>query len=156
MTKTKILQPEGIKTLLLGNAAIARGAVEAGVQVVTAYPGTPSSEIVEELISVAEDQGFYAEWSVNEKVAFEAASGAAVVGAPSLCAMKGAGLNVVMDMFMTLPVTGVRGSLVLVVADDPGAHYSSNEQDSRYAALWAGVPCLEPADQHEADRKSVV
>jgi len=140
----------GDRLLLLGNEAIARGAIEAGVEVVASYPGTPSSEIVETLLQVSTGLGFYAEWSVNEKVAFELACGAALTGARSLATMKGAGLNVVMDMFLTLPYTGVRGGLVLVVADDPGAHYSSNEQDSRFAAQWATIPCLEPASHQEA------
>jgi len=140
----------GDRLLLLGNEAIARGAVEAGVKVVAAYPGTPSSEIVETLLEVSSELGFHAEWSVNEKVSFELTAGAALVGARSLVAMKGAGLNVVMDLFLTLPYGGVRGGLVVVVADDPGAHYSSNEQDSRWAAHWAMIPCLEPENHQEA------
>jgi indolepyruvate ferredoxin oxidoreductase alpha subunit len=140
----------GQRLLLLGNDAIARGAIEAGVEVVAAYPGTPSSEVVETLSQVAEDVGFYAEWSVNEKVSFELVAGAALTGARSLAVMKGAGLNVIMDMFLTLPYTGTRGGMVIVVADDPGAHYSSNEQDSRFAARWAGLPCLEPESHQEA------
>jgi indolepyruvate ferredoxin oxidoreductase alpha subunit len=135
---------------LLGNEAIARGAIEAGVEVVASYPGTPSSEIVETLLDVSTELGFYAEWSVNEKVSFELVAGAALTGVRSLATMKGAGLNVIMDMFMTLPYTGTRGGLVLVVADDPGAHYSSNEQDSRFAAQWAMIPCLEPESHQEA------
>ena len=145
-----IMRQAGSRLLLLGNEAIARGAIEAGVRVAAAYPGTPSSEIVETLAEVATEMGFYAEWSVNEKVSFELATGAAVIGARALVAMKGAGLNVIMDMFLTLPYTGTRGGLVVVVADDPGAHYSSNEQDSRFAALWAGLPCLEPEGHQEA------
>jgi indolepyruvate ferredoxin oxidoreductase alpha subunit len=140
----------GDRLLLLGNEAIARGAIEAGVEVVASYPGTPSSEIVETLLDVSTELGFYAEWSVNEKVAFELVCGAALTGARSLATMKGAGLNVVMDMFLTLPYTGTRGGLVVVVADDPGAHYSSNEQDSRFAAQWAMIPCLEPESHQEA------
>jgi indolepyruvate ferredoxin oxidoreductase alpha subunit len=140
----------GDRLLLLGNEAIARGAIEAGVQVVASYPGTPSSEIVETLLDVSTELGFYVEWSVNEKVSFELAAGAALTGTRSLATMKGAGLNVIMDMFLTLPYTGTRGGLVLVVADDPGAHYSSNEQDSRFAAQWAMIPCLEPESHQEA------
>lgn len=140
----------GDRLLLLGNEAIARGAIEAGVEVVASYPGTPSSEIAETLLEVSAELGFYAEWSVNEKVAFELAAGAALTGVRSLATMKGAGLNVIMDMFMTLPYGGTRGGLVLVVADDPGAHYSSNEQDSRFAAQWAMLPCLEPESHQEA------
>ncbi len=140
----------GDRLLMLGNEAIARGAIEAGVAVVAAYPGTPSSEVVETLAELSTELGFYAEWSVNEKVSFELAAGAALTGVRSLAVMKGAGLNVVMDLFLTLPYGGTRGALVVVVADDPGAHYSSNEQDSRIAAQWAMIPCLEPETHQEA------
>jgi len=140
----------GKRMLMLGNEAIARGAVEAGVQLGAAYPGTPSSEIMVYVAEAAKELGFHAEWSTNEVVAFEVAAGAAMVGGRALFACKGAGLNVVMDMLMTLPYTGVRGGLVIVVADDPGAWYSSNEQDSRFAGLWAGLPVLEPWDQQSA------
>ncbi len=149
MNKIAVNKP-GSRSLLLGNEAIARGAIEAGVQVVTAYPGTPSSEVVETLTEISAELGFYAEWSVNEKVSFEMAAGAALTGVRSLAVMKGAGLNVVMDLFLTLPYGGTRGGLVVVVADDPGAHYSSNEQDSRFAAEWAMIPCLEPESHQEA------
>jgi indolepyruvate ferredoxin oxidoreductase alpha subunit len=145
-----ISKQPGEKDILLGNEAIARGVVEAGVKVAAAYPGTPSSEIMETLLEVNKEMGFYAEWSINEKVAFEMTAGAALTGARSFTAMKGAGLNVIMDMFLTLPYTGVRGGFVMVVADDPGAHYSSNEQDSRIAAQWANILCLEPEDQEQA------
>lgn len=138
------------KVLMMGNEAIARGAIEAGVEVVAAYPGTPSSEIVETLAEIAGNFDYYVEWSINEKVAFEIAAGASLIGARSLVAMKNAGLNVAMDTFMTLPYTGIKGGMVIVVADDPGAHYSSNEQDTRFAALYAEIPCLEPANQQEA------
>jgi indolepyruvate ferredoxin oxidoreductase alpha subunit len=148
--KSKLNRRTGEKDVLLGNEAIARGAIEAGIKVAAAYPGTPSSEIMEVLLQEAPDFGYYAEWSINEKVAFELAAGASLTGVRALSAMKGAGLNVVMDMFMTLPYTGIKGGYVVVVADDPGAHYSSNEQDSRFAAQWAKVPCLEPEDQQEA------
>jgi len=138
------------KVLLMGNEAIARGAIEAGVEVISAYPGTPSSEIVETLAEIANDFEYYVEWSINEKIAFEVAAGASLIGARSLVTMKNAGLNVAMDTFMTLPYTGIKGGMVIVVADDPGAHYSSNEQDTRFAAVYAEIPCLEPADQQEA------
>ena len=138
------------KVLLMGNEAIARGAIEAGVEVITAYPGTPSSEIVETLAEIANNFEYYVEWSINEKIAFEIATGASLIGARSLVAMKNAGLNVAMDTFMTLPYTGIKGGMVVVVADDPGAHYSSNEQDTRFAAVYAEIPCLEPANQQEA------
>jgi len=138
------------KVLMMGNEAIARGAIEAGVEVVTAYPGTPSSEIVETLAEISNNFDYYVEWSINEKVAFDVAAGASLIGARSLVAMKNAGLNVSMDTFMTLPYTGIKGGMVIVVADDPGAHYSSNEQDTRVAALYAEILCLEPANQQEA------
>ncbi|MDP8213869.1 MAG: thiamine pyrophosphate-dependent enzyme [Candidatus Euphemobacter frigidus] len=140
----------GMKTLLMGNEAIARGAVEAGVKVGVGYPGTPSTEVGEVLGDLAGDLGFYFEWSINEKVAIDVASGAALTGARTMVMMKNAGLNVAMDTFATLPYTGVRGGLVIVVADDPGAHYSSTEQDTRPIAQYAEMPCLEPKDQQQA------
>lgn len=145
-----IMEQPGEKVLLMGNEAIARGAIEAGLQLMAAYPGTPSSEICEALIDVAPDNDYYVEWSTNEKVAFEVAAGASLVGARSMAAMKNAGLNVAMDTFMTLPYGGVKGGMVVVVADDPDAHYSSTEQDTRTAAVYAEIPCLEPMDQQEA------
>ena len=143
------------KVLMLGNEAIARGTIEAGVEVVVAYPGTPSSEIVETLAEVVNDFNYYIEWIINEKVAFDMAAGASILGARSLVAMKNAGLNVAMDTFMTLPYTGIKGGMVVVVADDPGAHYSSNEQDTRFAAVYAEIPCLEPANQQEAKEMTI-
>jgi len=140
----------GKRVLLMGNEAIARGAIEAGVGVTASYPGTPASEIMETLALAAPKLGFHAEWSTNEKVAFEVAAGAAITGIRALTAMKNAGLNWVMDMFMTLVYGGVRGGFVIAVADDPDAHYSSNEQDTRFAAFYGEIPCLEPADQQEA------
>jgi len=145
-----ILQNPGTVDLLMGNEAIARGALEADVQMVASYPGTPSSEITEVLIEATKDTDLYAEWSINEKVAFEVAAGASLVGARSITVMKNAGLNVAMDTFMTLPYGGIKGGLVVVVADDPDAHYSSTEQDTRYAAEYAEIPVLEPEDQQEA------
>jgi indolepyruvate ferredoxin oxidoreductase alpha subunit len=150
MARSPILAEPGSRVLLMGNEAIARGAVEAGVQLVASYPGTPSSEVTETLIGAAPDCGTYVEWSMNEKVAFEVAAGAAIVGARSLTAMKNAGLNVAMDTYLTLPYGGVRGGFVVVVADDPDAHYSSTEQDTRTLAMYAEIPCLEPMDQQEA------
>jgi len=145
-----ILQAAGKTVLLMGNEAIARGAVEAGLQVMAAYPGTPSSEIGEALLDASRESGFYCEWSTNEKVAFEVAAGAAIVGARAMTAMKNAGLNVAMDTFMTLPYGGCKGGFVIVVADDPDAHYSSTEQDTRLLAAYAEIPCLEPDCQQEA------
>jgi indolepyruvate ferredoxin oxidoreductase alpha subunit len=140
----------GTRLLLLGNEALARGAIEAGVQVSAAYPGTPSSEIMETLIEASKDLDFYAEWSVNEMVAFNMAAGASLTGVRALAPMKNAGLNVAMDLFMTLPYGGVRGGFVVLVADDPAPLYSSAAQDLRFAAQWAHVPCLEPESQQEA------
>ncbi len=134
----------------MGNEAFARGAVEGGVQVAASYPGTPASEIMETLALVAKDHGFHAEWSVNEKVAFEVAAGAALVGKRGFCSMKNAGLNWCMDMLCTITYGGVRGGLVVVVADDPSARTSSNEQDTRFASISAEIPCFEPSDQQEA------
>ncbi len=141
---------KGERDLLLGNEAIARGVIEGGVDIATSYPGTPSSEVMETLADAANESDFHAEWSTNEKVAFDVAAGAAIIGQRSTTIMKNAGLNVVMDLFNTIVYGGVRGGFVIVVADDPAAHYSSNEQDSRFAADWAEIPCLEPADQQEA------
>lgn len=147
---SEILRPEGSRAVLMGNEAIARGAVEAGLQLMAAYPGTPSSEICEVLLAAAPESDFYVEWSLNEKVAFEVAAGASLAGGRTMCAMKNAGLNVAMDTFMTLPYGGIKGGMVVVVADDPDAHYSSNEQDTRVLAAYAETPCLEPENQQEA------
>ncbi len=149
-THTVARDEPGLRVLLMGNEAIARGAVEGGVEVGASYPGTPASEIMETLIVAARELGFYAEWSVNEKVAFEIAAGAALTNARSICPMKNAGLNWCMDMLTTLVYGGVRAGMVIVVADDPGARTSSNEQDQRFAASWAEIPCLEPSNQQEA------
>jgi len=147
-----ILAEPGKQVLFMGNEAIARGAVEAGLQLMAAYPGTPSSEVGEVLLEAAKEKeaDFYVEWSTNEKIAFEMAAGASLVGARSMTAMKNAGLNVAMDTFMTLPYGGCKGGFLVVVADDPNAHYSSTEQDTRVLAAYAEIPCLEPEDQQEA------
>lgn len=144
------MKKPGLKVLLTGNEAIARGAIEAGTQVAASYPGTPASEIMETLLAVADDLGLHAEWSTNEKVAFEVAAGAAIVGCRGFCSMKNAGVNWCMDMLCTITYGGIRGGLVLVVADDPGARTSSNAQDLRFAAVSAETVCLEPSDQQEA------
>lgn len=133
--------------LLSGNEAIARGAYEYGVQVATGYPGTPSSEILE---NVARYDEIYAEWSTNEKVAMDAAIGAAYAGKRSMVAMKSVGMNVAADSFFYAVYTGVRAGLVIVVADDPGMFSSQNEQDNRQYARFAKMPVLEPADSQEA------
>ncbi len=136
-----------MKELMLTNQAIARGAYEAGVKVLSAYPGTPSTEIAENFVK---HEGVYAEWAPNEKVAVEVAIGAAVAGARSMACMKHVGLNVAADPLFTAAYTGVNGGLVIVVADDPGMHSSQNEQDSRFYARSAHVPMLEPSDANEA------
>ena len=135
-----------MKTLLLGNEAAARGLYEAGCRFVSAYPGTPSTEIAE---TVAKYDEIYAEWAPNEKVAAEAAIGASIGGARSFCAMKHVGLNVAADPLFTVSYTGVSGGLVIAVADDQGMHSSQNEQDSRHYAIAAKVPMLEPSDSAE-------
>jgi len=134
------------KALLLGNEAVARGLYEAGVTVVSSYPGTPSTEVTE---AVSKYDEIYSEWAPNEKVAFEVASGACIAGARSFCAMKHVGLNVAADPLYTLSYIGVNGGMVCVVADDPGMHSSQNEQDSRHHAIAAKVPMLEPCDSAE-------
>jgi indolepyruvate ferredoxin oxidoreductase alpha subunit len=135
------------RLLLSGNDAVARGVWEAGAKVCAAYPGTPSTEILEAL---AEYPDLYAEWSVNEKVAMEVAIGASMSGARAFCAMKHVGLNVASDAFMTQTLAGVVGGLVVAVADDVGLSSSQNEQDSRFWGRFAHVPILEPADSQEA------
>ncbi len=136
-----------MKKLMLGNEAFARGAYEAGVTVAAAYPGTPSTEITE---NIAKYKEIYAEWSPNEKVAMEVAIGASIGGARSLCCMKHVGLNVAADPLFTVSYTGVNGGLVIIVADDPGMHSSQNEQDSRFYARSAHVTMLEPSGSMEA------
>jgi indolepyruvate ferredoxin oxidoreductase alpha subunit len=145
------MQPESDrKLLLLGNEAIVRGALEGNVRFVTAYPGTPSSEIIDRYSQLAAEAQVYVEYSVNEKVALETACAAAVSGVRSVCAMKHVGLNVAADAFMTLAYVGVQAGLVVVCADDPALHSSQNEQDNRYYAKMAGTPMLEPATPEEA------
>jgi indolepyruvate ferredoxin oxidoreductase alpha subunit len=134
---------------MLGNDAIARGIVEGGAQVISGYPGTPSSEIIGTLASMKE-RNFYVEWSVNEKVAFEVAAGAAMAGVRSLVTMKHVGLNVAADPLMTLAYTGVKGSMIILVADDPSCHSSQNEQDTRRYSQFSLIPCLDPATPQEA------
>jgi len=134
--------------LMSGNEAFARGAYEAGVVVAAGYPGTPSTEILENVVKYKSD--IYAEWSPNEKVALEMAAGASMAGARSIVTMKHVGLNVAADPLMTLAYIGVQGGMVIIVADDPGMHSSQNEQDSRHYARFAKVPLLEPSDSQEA------
>ena len=136
-----------MKTLMLGNEAVARGLYEAGCSFVSSYPGTPSTEITE---CVALYKEVYAEWAPNEKVAMEAAFGASLAGKRSFCAMKHVGLNVAADPLFTMGYTGVNGGMVIGVADDAGMHSSQNEQDSRHYARASKIPMLEPADSAEA------
>lgn len=135
------------KKVLLGNEAIARGAWEAGVMFASAYPGTPSTEILESLVQYKEVR---AEWAPNEMDALLAAAGASLTGARAMASMKHVGVNVAADALMTLSYTGIEGGLVLVTADDPSLHSSQNEQDNRHYAKFAKVPMLEPSDAREA------
>ncbi len=139
----------GARLFMLGNEAIARGAIEAGVQVVASYPGTPSSEITEALVEIADELGIYAEWSVNEKVALEVTMAAAISGLRSLAIMKHVGVNVAHDPLMSASYMGL-GGLVLISADDPGQWSSQNEQDNRLLARQAYIPVLEPCSAQEA------
>jgi len=145
--------PDGSRVLLQGNEAIARGALEAGAQFCASYPGTPSSEIIGTLATIAKDTGIHVEWSINEKVATEVAAAAAFAGLRSFAAMKNAGLNVAMDFLMHLNLSSIGdrgGGLVVVVCDDPQAHASGDEEDTRWAAKMADVPLLEPGGIQEA------
>lgn len=135
-----------MKKLLLGNAAIAEGAYEAGVKVVSSYPGTPSTEITE---SIVKYEDVYCEWAPNEKVAAETAIGASIAGARAMTCCKHVGLNVMADPVFTVSYTGVNGGLVICVADDPGMHSSQNEQDSRHYAKASKIMMLEPSDSSE-------
>ena len=135
-----------MRTLMTGDEAVARGAYEAGVVYAAAYPGTPSTEILENLSRYKE---IYSEWAPNEKVAVEGAMGACVAGGRAIASMKHVGLNVAADPFFTIAYTGVNGGLVIVTADEPGQYSSQNEQDNRNYAKAARVPMLEPADSQE-------
>ncbi len=135
------------KTLMLGAYAIARGAIEAGISYATSYPGTPATQILE---YIAQNSSIPCEWSINEKVAYEVAYGVSLSGKRVLCSMKHVGLNVAADPFMSSAYLGTNGGFVLAIGDDPGAYSSQNEQDSRFYAQFAKVPCLEPADPEEA------
>ena len=128
------------KRLLMGNEAIALGAIRAGVNVVSGYPGTPSTEVLETIAKAKAD--LYVEWSINEKVALEVAAGAAYTGARSLVTMKQVGLNVASDPLMSLAYIGVKGGMVVLVADDPGPISSQTEQDTRHFAQFAHLPAV--------------
>ncbi len=145
----------GKRYLLLGNEAIARGAIEAGLELASTYPGTPASEIGDSLFQAAKVGKFYFEYCTNEKVAMEVAGAAAIANARSLVAMKHVGLNVASDAFMTLNYIGVRGGMIIVTADDPGCWSSQNEQDNRIFALLGDTIMLEPADPQEAKDMTV-
>ena len=141
-----------MKHLLLGDEAIAQGAIDAGLSGVYAYPGTPSTEITEYIqrLSTLNSQPIFCQWATNEKTAMEAALGMSYMGKRALVCMKHVGMNVCADAFMNAAITGVNGGLVVVAADDPSMHSSQNEQDSRFYAKFAMIPCLEPSNQQEA------
>ena len=150
------------KALLLGNEAIVRGAIEAGIDVATTYPGTPSSEIADTFSKIAryykskgQEPGFYFQYSTNEKVAVEVAAAAAVSGLRALTCMKHVGLNVASDAFMTYMYVGCKGGHIIVTADDPSCHSSQNEQDNRYYAKFGNAPMLEPSNPHEAKEMTI-
>ncbi len=141
-----------MKHLLLGDEAIAQGAIDAGLSGVYAYPGTPSTEITEyiQLQEKKQSNGIFCQWATNEKTAMEGALGMSYMGKRALVCMKHVGMNVCADAFMNAAITGVNGGLVVVAADDPSMHSSQNEQDSRFYAKFAMIPCLEPSNQQEA------
>jgi indolepyruvate ferredoxin oxidoreductase alpha subunit len=140
----------GQKMLLLGNEAIARGAIEAGVAVASTYPGTPSSEISLQFFQVSQQSNLYFEYSTNEKVATEVAAAAANSGVRSMCVMKHVGVNVAADALMTLAYVGVKGGMIVLTADDPYMFSSQNEQDNRFYAKLSGLPMVEPSSVEEA------
>jgi len=150
MTHKLLLDEPGRQSLLLGNDAIARGAIEAGVAVAATYPGTPSSEISLDFFQISKQSDLYFEYSVNEKVALEVTAAAANCGLRSMCIMKHVGLNVASDVLMTLAYIGVKGGLVILTADDPYMFSSQNEQDNRYYGRLSGLPVLEPSSVQEA------
>ena len=146
---TLLTDSPGKETLLLGNEAIARGAIEAGIGVATCYPGTPSSEIPDTFFTLYQEAGFYFEYSTNEKVALEVAGGAAISGVRSMCTMKHVGMNVASDALMTLAYLGVNAGMVVINADDPSLFSSQNEQDNRYYARLSALPMMEPTTAQE-------
>ena len=137
------------KSFLMGNEAIALGAIAAGVNVVSGYPGTPSTEVLE-TVAKNNDGSIYVEWSVNEKAAMELAAGGAYTGARTMVTMKQVGLNVASDPLMSLEYVGVKGGMVVMVADDPGPISSQTEQDTRKFAEFSKVPCFDPSSVQEA------
>ena len=145
-----LTEKPGQKMLLLGNEAIARGSIEAGVAVASTYPGTPSSEISLNFFQMSQESDLYFEYSTNEKVAMEVAAAAANSGVRSMCVMKHVGVNVAADALLTLAYVGVKGGMVVLTADDPYMFSSQNEQDNRYYAKLAGLPLVEPSSVEEA------
>lgn len=145
-----LMEEAGKRLLLLGNEALVRGALEAGVAFATTYPGTPSSEIGDTFFRIAGESDLYFEYSTNEKVALETAAGAAASGLRSMCSMKHVGLNVAADPLMTLAYVGVRAGMVIITADDPSMFSSQNEQDNRFYAKLSGLPLFEPSSAQEA------
>ncbi|PIP42589.1 MAG: indolepyruvate ferredoxin oxidoreductase subunit alpha [Desulfobacterales bacterium CG23_combo_of_CG06-09_8_20_14_all_51_8] len=145
-----LMDHPGEKLFLLGNEAIARGAMEAGLAFATTYPGTPSSELSLNFFQMSRESDLYFEYSTNEKVALEVAAAAANAGVRTMCVMKHVGLNVAADALMTLAYVGVRGGLVILTADDPAMFSSQNEQDNRYYGKLSGLPILEPSSAQEA------
>lgn len=141
-----------MQQLLLGDEALAQGAIDAGISGVYAYPGTPSTEIMEyvQRYSQTQPEKIHCSWSTNEKTAMESALGMSYAGKRSIVCMKHVGLNVAADPFMNSALTGVNGGLIVVSADDPSMHSSQNEQDSRFYGKFAMIPVLEPSDQQEA------
>jgi indolepyruvate ferredoxin oxidoreductase alpha subunit len=136
--------------LLMGNEAIVRGALEAGIRIAASYPGTPASEIGNTLAEIAKETGIHFEWSTNEKVAFEVVYGASMCNQRGLVPMKHVGLNVALDIMEMAALRGVKGGLVFVSADDPSQHSSGQEQDQRWVAKQNCVPVLEPSDPQDA------
>ena len=144
------LDRPGERVVLMGNEAIARGAIEAGITLAASYPGTPSSEIGNTLARVAKKLGIHFEWSANEKVALEVAYGASMLNQRVLCPMKHVGLNVALDILNPISLRGVKGGLVVVSTDDPSQHSSRTEQDNRWLGKLNDVPIIEPSSPQEA------
>ncbi len=152
----RLLGHAGTTELLMGNEAVARGFLEAGGGFASGYPGTPSTEVIEALADVAKEVGIYVEWSSNEKVAVEAAYGASLLGVRSMATMKHVGLNVAADALMSIAYTGVKGGMLIFVANDPSMWSSQNEQDDRYYGLMSYVPVLTPSDPQDAKDLTVL
>jgi indolepyruvate ferredoxin oxidoreductase alpha subunit len=152
ITESESLKDKKTQRILMGNEAMARGIIESGVTLAASYPGTPASEILQAVAAFAQEEGvsLHAEWSVNEKVAYETALGNSYTGRRAAVSMKQVGLNVASDPFMRSAYLGVKGGLVLIAADDPGPHSSQTEQDSRFFAMFAKIPVLDPSSPREA------